>query len=109
MEQIYINDLRQSLPENGSNLYTNDTCILYQDKENKNQNKKIEDLLNKKLSTLLRWLVDNSLSIHSGEDKTKYILFSNTKGLSNLNISYADHITKQYNAEKFLECYLGSK
>ena len=78
-------------------------------KKIKTKTKKIEDLLNKKLSTLWRWFVDNSLSIHSGEDKTKYILFSDTKGLSNLNISYADHITKQYSAERFLGCYLGSK
>ena len=69
-------------------------------KKIKTKTEKIEDL-NKKLSTLWRWFADNGLSIHSGEDKTKYILVSNTKSLSNLNIPYADHITKQYNAEKF--------
>ena len=46
----------------------------------------IENVLNKNVSALWKWFVDSNLSIHSGEDKTKYILFSKTKRLSKLNI-----------------------
>ena len=36
---------------------------------------KIEDVLNKEFSTLCEWFVDNRLSIHLGEDKTKSFSF----------------------------------
>ena len=37
----------------------------------------IEKQLIKDLSTLYNWFVDNKLSIHFGQDKTRPILFSN--------------------------------
>ena len=36
---------------------------------------KIESALNKNFSILCDWFVDNKLSIHFGQDKTKSILF----------------------------------
>ena len=39
----------------------------------------IEDKLNNDFNTLCDWFVDNKLSIHFGEDKTKSILFSPKK------------------------------
>lgn len=57
---VHIYDLPQFLKESGSHLYADDTCVFFQAKDNH----KIEDVLNKKLSTLYEWLVDNKLSIH---------------------------------------------
>ena len=73
---IYVNDLPQALNETGSYLYTEDTCIFYQDKNVE----KIERVLNKEFSSLCEWFIDNKLSIHFGNDKTKTIFFiSNEK------------------------------
>ena len=101
---IYINDLPQSLSESGPYLYVDDTCVFYQDKNIH----KIEDVLNKEFSTRCVWLVDNRLSIHFGEDKTKCIFFSKTKRLSKLNIYYGDHIIKQCHTIEYLLCHLDS-
>ena len=38
----------------------------------------------------------------------KCILFSKTKRLSMLNISYGDSIIKQYHTAEYLRCYLDS-
>ena len=68
---LNVNDLSQSLSEVGSYLYAEGTCIFY-----KYENvKKIENVLNKKFSTLCQWFTDNKLSIHFGEDKTKSVFF----------------------------------
>ena len=68
---LNVNDLSQSLSEVGSYLYAEDTCIFY-----KYENvKKIENVLTKKFSTLCQWFIDNKLSIHFGEDKTKSVFF----------------------------------
>ena len=67
---LYLNDLPQSLSDAGSYLYANDTCIFY-----KHEGIKIENVLNKEFSSLCQWFIDNKLSIHFGEDKTKSILF----------------------------------
>ena len=53
-------------------LCADDTCLVYQ---HKNINK-IENQLNEDFSNICNWFVDNELSIHSGEDKTKSILFA---------------------------------
>ena len=39
----------------------------------------IKNVLNKEFANLCKWFLDNKLSIHFGEDKTKYILFSKEK------------------------------
>ena len=51
--------------------YTDDSCLVYQHKDVK----EIERNLNKNFSDVRDWFVDNRLSIHLGEDKTKCILF----------------------------------
>ena len=53
-------------------LYADDSCVLYQHKEVK----AIEQQLNEDFASLCDWFVDNKLSIHFGQDKTKSILFS---------------------------------
>ena len=53
--------------------------------------------------------VDNKLSIHFGEDKTKSILFSskrNLKLVEELDIRYKDIKIKQYKHVNYLECML---
>ena len=48
-------------------LYADDSCLMFQDRDVK----EIEKVLNQKFSDLCDWFVDNKLSIHFGEDKTK--------------------------------------
>ena len=53
-------------------LYADDTCLIFQH----NDIKEIEIQLNKNFSLICDWFVDNKLSIHLGQNKTKSILFS---------------------------------
>ena len=45
----------------------------------------IENVLSKEFANVCDWFVDNKLTIHFGEDKTKWILFSRDKNLPKLN------------------------
>ena len=56
-------------------MYANDIYIFYQYEDVH----KIQHVLNEKFSWLYQWFIDNKLLMHSGEDKTKSVLFSNTK------------------------------
>ena len=60
-------------------------------------------------SSLCQWFIDNKLSIHFGEDKTKSILFSKTRGLREINVSFVGHSIKQYETTEYLGCQLDSK
>ena len=102
---LYVNDFPQSLSDRGSYLYADDTCIFFQHEDIK----KIENVLSKKFSSLFQWFIDNKLSIHFREDKTKSILFSKTRGLKEINISFAGHYIKQHETVEYLTCQLGSK
>ena len=69
-------------------LYADDSYILYQLKEVD----EIEKELNKDFENICDWFVENKLSIHFGEDKTKSILFGSKRRLKNirqLNIRYS--------------------
>ena len=102
---LYVNDLPQSLSDAGSYLYADATCIFYQHEEVK----KIENVLNKEFSSLCQWFIDSKLSIHFGEDKTKSILFSKTRDLKEINISFGGHSIKQHKTAEYLGCQLDSK
>ena len=67
---LYINDMPQAV-DCELLLYADDTCLMFQHKDIT----EIESALNKNFSMLCDWFVDNKLSIHFGEDKTKSILF----------------------------------
>ena len=54
----------------------------------------IERVLNKKFSSRCNWLLDNMLSVHFGEDKTKPSLSSEAIGLKKIIISFAGHSIK---------------
>ena len=62
-------------------------------------------------SCLSEWFIDNKLSIHFGEDKTKSILFTRSKTPEKLNISFHDHSIRlntlvYYNCVEYLGCFL---
>ena len=52
-------------------LYPYDTCLIFQDEDII----EIETALNKNISVLCDWFVDNKLSTHFVEDKINSILF----------------------------------
>ena len=84
-------------------LYTDDTCILYSHRNVKF----IERSLNYDFNNLCEWFIDNKLSIHFGEDKTKSILFKrgNKSNLS-LNIIRNKNVIKQHLVVEYLGCLL---
>ena len=75
-------------------LYANDSCPVFQHKHVN----KIETHLSNNFSNLYEWFLDNKLSIHFGEDKTKSILFGTRCKLrkaGKLNITYQGIDIKQ--------------
>ena len=70
-------------------LYADNTCLIFQHKDIT----EIEITLHKNCSMLCDWFVNNKLSIHVGEAKTKSILFGSkhkNKNLKPLSIQYND-------------------
>ena len=67
---LYVNDMPGAI---GCKmlLYADDTCLVFQAKDLDSISKKLNTEFNK----LCDWFVDNKLSIHFGDDKTKSILF----------------------------------
>ena len=68
---LYINDMPQAV-DCDLFLYADDRCLLFQHKDLE----QIKKELTKNFSNNCDCFVDNKLSIHFGEDKTKSILFS---------------------------------
>ena len=52
----------------------------------------IEHILNKQFSSIWKWLIDNKLLVHFGEDKPKPILSSEAIGLKEIIIYINIHI-----------------
>ena len=101
---LYINDISQSI-ECEVLLYAVDTCLLFQHKNTM----VIKEQLNKNFQSLCDWFLDNKLSVHFGEDKTKSILFGSKikiKNASSLNIEYNNIKIKQYRKVTYLGCIL---
>ena len=97
---LYINDLPQAVVSD-SLLYADDTCIVFQHKSEI----EIEKQLIRDFSSLCDWFVDNKLSIHFGQDKTKSILFGTKHKLrsaKSLNIVYNGIEIKQHAKVKYL-------
>ena len=99
---LYINDIPQALPNTHTYLYVDDTSVFCQHKDVT----EIENILNKEFANACDWFVDNKLSIHFGEDKTKCILFSRDENLLELNITYNNNRIKQYRMVEYLGCCL---
>ena len=86
-------------------LYGDDSCLVYQH----NDVIKIAQNLIKNCSNIYDWFVDNKLSIHYGDDKTKCILFGPKQKLSktgSLNIRHGTIQIKQYLTVTYLGCAL---
>ena len=101
---IYINDMSQAVKCNFF-LYADDTCLACQHKDIN----EIEKQLNKDFLSICDWFVDNKLSIHFGDDKTKSILFASKfkiKKVRKLNIKYGNIQIKQHSKVKCFGCML---
>ena len=101
---IYVSDMPQAV---NSNLfsYADDSCLMFQHKEVE----EIEKVLNNDFENICDWFVDNKLSIHFGEDKTKSILFASQrkiKTIKKLNIKYQDIEIKQHSQVTYLGCVM---
>ena len=70
--------------------------------------KKNETILNKEFSSL-QWFIDNKLPIPFGENKTKSIPFTRSKTPAKLNISFQNHLIKQYNCVEYLDYNLNGE
>ena len=67
----------------------------------------IEDTLNTIFNSLCEWFVENKLSIHFGEDKTKSIIFDSKRRLKDrhtLDIRRGEIEIKQHKEVKYLGC-----
>ena len=70
---------------------------------------KIKKQLNKDFENVSDWFVDNKLSIHFGEDKTKSILFASKRKIKSarkLNVKYKNIELKQHLQVTYLGCVL---
>jgi len=86
-------------------FYADDSCLLFQHKDVK----EIEVVLTRNFSNLCDWFVENKLSIHLDDDKTKSILFSpksKAKAAEQINIHYKEVAIKQHSQVKYLGCIL---
>ena len=78
----YVNDIKQAVSSDLL-LYADDSCLAFQHKHIT----EIETHLNSDFSNLCDWFLDDKLSIHFGEDKTKSILFGTKQKVGKLNIT----------------------
>ena len=101
---LYVNNKPQAVNSNLF-LYVGDSGLTFQHKDVHT----IEHQLNKDFANLCEWFVDNKLSIHLGEEKTKRILFGSKVKLKNpgkLNIMDNGIEIKQYFKVTYLGCLL---
>ena len=101
---LYVNDMPQAV-NSDLLLYADDTCLIYMGKDINT----IEEQLNTDFSSLCDWFVDNKLSVHFGEEKTKSILFGTKRQLKNqrdLDLRYGDIEIKQHSKVTYLGCIL---
>ena len=81
------------------------TCLIFQGKDVI----EIEKKLNGIFTNIVEWFVDNRLSIHFGENKTKSILFASKrkiKKVPKLKINYKNIQIKQHSKVTYLGCIL---
>ena len=98
---IYVNDMPPAVNSNLF-LYVDDSCLIFQHKDVE----EIGKVLNNDFENICDWFVDNKLSIHFGEYKTKSILLASERKIKNIkkfNIKYQDIEIKQYSQARL--CY----
>ena len=88
-------------------LYADDTCLVFQAKDLDT----ISEKLNTEFNKLCDWFVDNKLSIHFWDDKTKSILFSgkNRPRDDKLKISWGRIEVAQQKEINYLGCLFDEK
>ena len=74
---LYVNDIPQAV-SGDLLLYADDSGLTFEGKDINT----IEDQLNKDFNSLCDWFVNNKLSIHFGDDKTKFIIFGSKRKLN---------------------------
>ena len=94
---MFLLDINDLLPAVASDLllYADDTYTVFQHKSKI----EIEKQLIRDFSSACDWFVDNKLSVHFGQDKTKSKLFGAKRKLRNaksLNIVYNGTEVKQH-------------
>ena len=98
----YVNEMPQAVNSNLF-LYADNSYLMLQHKE-------VEEIgIKQWLWNICSWFVDNKLSIHFGEDKTKSILFASQrkiKTIKKLNIKYQDIEIKQHSQVTYLGCVM---
>ena len=101
---IYVSDMPLAVKSNLF-LYVDDSCLMYQQRNVE----EIEKQLNKNFENVCDWFVDNKLSIHFGENKTKSILFASKRKIISarkLNAKYKNIKIKQHSHFTYLGCVL---
>ena len=101
---IYVNEMPQAVKLNLF-LYADDSCLMYQHRDVN----EFEKQLNKDFENVCNWFVDNKLSIHFSEDKTKSILFATKRKIKSprkLNVKYKNIKIKQHSQIIYLGCVL---
>ena len=99
---LYINDMPQAVE---TDLFLYATGLVFQHKDIN----KMNEQLNKDFHNICLWFIDNKLSIHFGEDKTKCILFASKqkmKRAGKLEMSFNNIEIKQYSSLTYLGCVL---
>ena len=103
---LYVNDMPGAV---GCEMlmYADDTCLVFQAKDIDT----LSEILNTEFNKLCDWFVDNKLSIHFGEDKTKSILFAgkNRPKADNVNISRGSIKVAQHKEINYLGCLFDEK
>ena len=99
---IYVNDMPQAVKSNLF-LYADDSCLVFQGKDAI----EIEKELNEDFTNICEWFVDNRLSIHFGQDKTKSILFASKRKIKRVTkLNYRNIQIKQHSKVTYLGCIL---
>ena len=100
---MYVNDMARAV-DCDLLLCADDSCLIFRDRDTE----KIDSTLNKNFNSLCDWFLENKLSIHFGDDKTKSILFGRKKckNLKNLNIKRGEIKIKQHLMVTYLGCVL---
>ena len=89
---LYVNDIPLALSDSLTYLNADDTIIFYQYKAVT----EIENVSDKEVANgKCEWFVNNKMSIHTGEYKTKCILSSKEKNKLELTITYDNNRIKQ--------------
>ena len=100
---IYVNAVSKPIKSNPL-VYADDSCLVFQG----NDVIEIEKQLNRDFTKICAWSVNNRLSIHFGEDKTKSIPIASERKIKvpKLSITYKNMQIKQNSKVPYLGCIL---